>query len=195
MTKKQLAEWLQAGINKTGISQSELARRMDLTPEKINLILHFKRRMQMSEAIKASEIMDFPLPIENRMISVMGYVGAGAEVIPVGGNDALHEVDMGYPIPPDLVGVIVRGDSMFPIFEDGDLVAYRGEPLTPDQAIGETCVVQLADGRILIKKVRRGSQPGLFTLTSANAPDIEDVPLEWAREFVMRFSRKFWRKN
>lgn len=195
MTPHELAKWLQTGIDKTGINQSELARRMGLTPGKINLILHGKRRMQMSEATKASDIMDYPLPNENRIIPVMGYVGAGAEVIAESNNGALHEVEMGFPIPPDLIGVIVRGDSMFPIFEDGDLVAYRGEPLTPEQAIGETCVCQLADGRILIKRVRRGSQPGLFTLTSANAPDIEDVPLEWAREFVMRFSRKFWRKN
>jgi len=195
MTPNQLAKWLQQGINKTGITQSDLARRMGLTPGKINLILHGKRRLQMQEAVKASEIMDFPLPNENRTIAVMGYVGAGAEVFSVSDNDVLHEVDMGFPIPPDLVGVIVRGDSMFPIFEDGDLVAYHGAEMSPDQAIGQTCVVQLADGRMLIKKVRRGSQPGLYTLSSANAPDIEDVPLDWAREFVMRFSRKYWRKS
>jgi len=196
MTPNQMANWLKRAIDETDVTQTELARRTGLTPGKVSLIISGKRQLKDGEAFKVSEALNYPLPNENRIIPVMGYVGAGAEVIPVSGNDALHEVDMGYPIPPGLIGVIVRGDSMFPIFEDGDLVAYRGEELTPEQAIGqEACVVQLADGRILIKKVRMGSQPGLFTLSSSNAPDIEDVPLEWAREFVLRFSRNFWRKG
>lgn len=195
MNTQSMADWLRRAIDKADISQTEVARRTGLTPGKINLILHGKRQLKDGEAIKVSRELDYPLPNENRTIAVMGYVGAGAEVFAVSGNDALHEVDMGYPIPPGMVGVIVRGDSMYPIFEDGDLVAYRGEELSPEQAIGETCVVQLTDGRMLIKKVRRGSRPGLFTLTSANAPDIEDVALEWAREFVARYSHKLWRKG
>lgn len=83
---------------------------------------------------------------------------------------------------------------MYPVFEDGDLVAYGGQAMTPDAAIGQTCIVQLSDGRMLIKTVRRGTAPGLYTLTSTNAADIEDVQIEWAREFVMRMPRKFWQK-
>lgn len=32
----------------------------------------------------------------------------------------------------------------------------------------------------MVKTVRRGSQSGLYTLVSLNAPDIEDVALLWA---------------
>ena len=97
-------------------------------------------------------------------------------------------------MPAGTVGAIVRGDSMFPIFEDGDLVAYAGDELTPDIAVGKTCMVKLEDDRMLIKTVRRGSGSGLYTLTSTNAPDIEDVRIIWARSLVMRISRDFWRK-
>lgn len=46
--------------------------------------------------------------------------------------------------------------------------------------IGRRAVVRLADDRVLVKTVRRGSQSGLYTLVSLNAPDIEDVALLWA---------------
>ena len=41
--------------------------------------------------------------------------------------------------------------------------------------INQLAVVQLSDGRIMVKTLRNGSQPGLFTLTSFNAADIVDA--------------------
>jgi hypothetical protein len=194
MTPQQIAEWLARSLDKSDTSQSELGRKMGLTPDKINNIVHGRREMSAVEVLTAAQIMDVALPNENRTILVMGYIGAGAEVYPINDGDGLLEVEADVPVPPGAVGAVVRGDSMYPVFEDGDLVAYGGEPLTPEQAVGKTCIVQLSDGRMLIKKVRFGSKPGLYTLTSWNAPDIEDVPLDWARKFIMRFAAESWRK-
>jgi len=194
MKREQIADWLKTSLKSSTYNQSTLAEELGLTPSMINNIIHGRREMSAVEVLTTAKILDVALPSENRTILVMGYVGAGAEVYPVNDGALFLEVEANVPVPPGTVGAIVHGDSMYPIFEDGDLVAYGGEPLAPEQAVGEMCIVQLADGRLLIKKVRRGSQPGLYTLTSSNAPDIEDVPLEWAREFVMRFSRKYWRK-
>lgn len=111
-------------------------------------------------------------------VPLKGYVGAGQAVYAIddGGDDTVEA-------PPysdeNTIAVQVRGDSMFPVFEDGTLL-YYSRRLPPVEMINRRCVVHLADGRILVKTLRRGSVPGLYTLTSFNAPDMEDEVVEWA---------------
>ncbi len=68
---------------------------------------------------------------------------------------------------------------MLPLYEDGTLL-YYSKVLSPESMINKRCVAKLADERILVKTLRRGSERGLWTLVSLNAPDIEDVVVEWA---------------
>jgi phage repressor protein C with HTH and peptisase S24 domain len=109
-------------------------------------------------------------------------------------NDGpLQEVSLDFPVKEGTGAVVIRGSSMLPVFEDGDLVGYHREGRPPDQVVGRTCVLRLADGRVFIKKLRRGSQTGLFTLTSPSADDIEDVAVEWAAPYRFRIPRDEWR--
>jgi len=196
MDQKSIAKWLSDSLKKSGKTQTELAEAIGLTQTMVSNIKNLRREMSAVEVFKAAEFLGVPLPNEKNILEVRHYIGAGAQVIPIDdGGEPIYEVEVDFPLPHGAIGAIVRGDSQYPIFEDGDLVAYGGDLLTPEQAIGETCIVQLADGRMLIKKVRRGSQPGLYTLTSTNAPDIEDVAVESARAFIMRISRRYWRKS
>ncbi|WP_244436152.1 XRE family transcriptional regulator [Sinorhizobium fredii] len=127
-------------------------------------------------------------------VSIFGYVGAGAEVLPH--NDSEHhgldEVEVDFPIPEGTGAVIVRGESQMPIFEDGDLIGYHKEGRPPADLVGRMCIVRLADGRMFIKKIKRGSGPGFFTLTSSNAADIDDVVIEWAAPYRFRIPREEW---
>lgn len=67
------------------------------------------------------------------------------------------------------------------IAENGWLVYYdeRREPITDDM-IGEICVVGLADGRVLVKKVYRGKSHGLFDLVSVAYETLKDQEIAWA---------------
>ncbi len=67
---------------------------------------------------------------------------------------------------------------MLPHYEDGDII-YYSRNLPPEEMRNRRCVVKLADGRMLVKTLRRGSTDDLWTLTSTNAADIEDVLVEW----------------
>jgi phage repressor protein C with HTH and peptisase S24 domain len=136
-------------------------------------------------------------PDRGNTIAVVGYVGAGAEIHPIddfekGGG--LDEIELDFPVPPGTTAVIVRGESMMPVFEDGDCIGYYRDGSPPAELIGKTCVVKLMDGRTFIKKIRRGSTPGLFTLVSSNASDIEDVAIDWAGKLRFRIPRDEWRK-
>lgn len=192
MSKTNWSTWVEEARKSVGWTQTRLGEETGLSQVKLSNIKRGIRDLSADEARSISAATGFPLPEEGEEMNVLGYVGAGAEVFPIDDGDPMHKVVL--PLPKGSVGAIIRGDSMFPIFEDGDLVAYSGETVEPESALGTTCIVQVADGRMLIKTVRRGSEPGLYTLTSANAPDIEDVELDWAREFIMRMPRKFWHR-
>lgn len=69
--------------------------------------------------------------------------------------------------------------------DDGSLIYFedqKTEP-TPD-LIGEVCAVETEDGRVLVKRLLRGSAPGLFDLESIVGPTIKDVRLRWAAEIT-----------
>jgi phage repressor protein C with HTH and peptisase S24 domain len=116
-------------------------------------------------------------------VPVVGYVGAGAEIYSMDDHHkggGLDEV----PAPPgssgNEVALVVRGDSMYPAYHDGDTIYYNEHADTEDKLLGRECVVRMVDGRTMIKTVTRGSRIGSYTLLSHNAQPITDVALEWA---------------
>lgn len=112
------------------------------------------------------------------LVPLKGKIGAGQAVYPIedGGDDMVEA-------PPsasdNTVAVQVAGASMLPVFFDGWLLYYSRQ-LPPEAMVNKICVAQLADGRLLVKTMRPGLSPGLWTLWSANADPIEDVAVEWA---------------
>lgn len=107
-----------------------------------------------------------------RVIPLVGAVGAGAEILPM---DSLGYVEAPPGVAgPNTVAVLVRGDSMLPVYRDGDIIYYdRHEE--PVGLVGRDAVVELEDGRSMLKQIMVGSAPGLWTLISHNAAPIIDV--------------------
>ena len=208
------APWVKAALEHADMSGAELARHLT---ERLGRSIDRAavQKMQMTEGtgktkprsvaademIAIAEITGYPMPRTGEpfySVNVVGYVGAGSEVRPFDDHEmgaGLETVETDFPVKPGTVAVIVRGDSMLPIFEDGDLIGYMEDSADPTTLIGKTCVVRLMDGRTFIKKLRRGSDDGVFTLVSANASDIEDVEIEWARRYRFRIPADEWRSS
>lgn len=121
-----------------------------------------------------------------RTVRLAGYVGAGAEVLPVGDSDGGDDIELPPGAPPDAGAVIVRGDSMYPRYLDGEVLFYSTDGLPPDALIGKECVVRLSDGRMLVKTVRKGSRKNRYTLESYNAPPLENQEIDWAAPIKWR---------
>lgn len=69
--------------------------------------------------------------------------------------------------------------------EDGALIYFEDQRTPPEADLyGIPCVVETEDGRVLVKRLKRGSAPGLYNLESDFGPVIEDVRLAWAAEVV-----------
>jgi transcriptional regulator with XRE-family HTH domain len=117
-------------------------------------------------------------------IPVIGYVGAGAAVYPVDDlakGDAYDTVERPPFVKGSAVAVEVRGDSLVPVAEDGWRLIYSGErTIMEDEVLNRLCVVELIDGRMLVKRIVRGSKPQRYHLISTNAPMIEDAEIVWA---------------
>jgi phage repressor protein C with HTH and peptisase S24 domain len=120
-----------------------------------------------------------------RQIPVKGFVGAGAIV---------EVLDDQYPfpkfetvdIPPDgeVEALVVRGESQWPRFLDGEIILYDPRPAIPADLVDQYAVVQTKDGRKLIKVLRRGVGADRWRLDTHNAKAEEDVELIGAWRYL-----------
>jgi len=114
-------------------------------------------------------------------VPVVGIVSAGEGWVQTDelAGEAI-EFDLG---AHDTIGLEVRGDSMAPVYRNGDfLICHRQFGPNADNCIGLDCVIKTASGQNFVKILRRGSRPARFNLRSYNpaVEDIEDVALAWA---------------
>lgn len=189
---------------KAGYSQPVLAKMMGTTKNQLIKLEKGDRQLSLDWIEKAADALgvdagDLVSDSDARdVVSAVGYVGAGAVVHTIDDYEkgaGLESIELDFPVKHGTVAVIVRGDSMLPIFEDGDVIGYIQEGSDPSSLIGDLCVVKVVDGPTYIKKLKRGSARGLFTLVSSNASDIEDVAIEWAARYQFHLPRHAWRKR
>ncbi len=132
----------------------------------------------------------------HNQISVMGRIGAGAEILPEFEQispEGLFEIEADVPLPEGMIGFEVIGDSQYPRYDEGDIIVCRAEGASPeDIPPGAEAAVRTSDGRRFLKRVWPSSSG--FTLESHNAPPIHDVGLEWASEVGTVIRRNKWRK-
>lgn len=180
-----------------GWSMRTLAARADINYDSVNKYCRGEvlqprgdnmQRLASALGVSAEWLRDGDL--RSLSFPVVGYTGAGDGWIPVedhqpgNGMDTV-EVDFTHLDP---VAVRVRGDSMQPVYRDGEaIIGSRVRGAILDEVIGSDCIVLTADGRGLVKIVQRGSGPHLFRLRSYNPlhEDIEDVALEWAAPIIL----------
>jgi len=127
---------------------------------------------------------------KNRAAQAVGYVGAGAEILPFDDHSpgSLEEVEILPGVPEDAALVIVRGNSMYPRYFENEMLLYVRRMDDPRDHVGKECVVALDDGRMLVKMLRRANG-GLFNLESWNAPLIEGVAIQWAAPVLGRVNK------
>jgi len=117
-------------------------------------------------------------------IPVVGYVGAGSQIVPfddVTESEGFASVERPPFVRGSAVAVEVKGDSLFPVAENGWRLVYAGDQtLNETDVLNRLCVVKLRDETTLVKRVIRGSKQGRYHLVSTNAPMIEDADLAWA---------------
>ena len=117
-----------------------------------------------------------------RKVPLIGYVGAGEGWVPFDGDGPIDEIEVAVEGGP-AVGLLVRGDSMFPVYRDGDILVGTKRPTSsPRSLIGADCIVETSTGERYVKFLAKSPVRGRFNLKSYNPrhADLENVELNWA---------------
>ena len=162
-----------------GISTGYLSR---LETGGRNVSLKYLPRIAAELAVKESDLVtnaDDP-PIRT---SVMGYANAGGDTITFAdGQGPFDDVEAPSWATEKTVAVRIRGTSLGRLL-DGWLAFYDDRKDPPDESIvGFMCVCGLADGRVVIKKLRAGSSKGLYHLESETEATLFDQRVDWAAQ-------------
>jgi transcriptional regulator with XRE-family HTH domain len=110
--------------------------------------------------------------------AMIGYVSNGAEVLFYqGDNGASMNLSVRVNDSDTTAFALkVESDSLYPTAENGWELVFAPDPATTEaEMLNRLCVVELADGRTLIKRVMSGTKPGHYHLASSSAPMIAAV--------------------
>ena len=179
---------------KTGLSVSYVSRlesgERNLSIKNLNLFAH-------AFGISPSEIIEKPHDRLAFTAPVMGRIGAGAEIMPADEQvptEGLYEIETVFPLPEDAIAFEVVGESMWPRYDEGDIIICWRQGINVNEILGWEAAVRTTDGRRFLKRVLKGAEPETYDLESHNAPPIRSVKLDWiaAIQSVIRSGQ--WKK-
>ncbi|WEJ60200.1 hypothetical protein [Devosia sp. FJ2-5-3] len=113
---------------------------------------------------------------------IVGRAGASTEgrIEFVDADGGIGEVEIPEGATEDSVAIEIEGYSQG-FIADGCLIFYTEVHMAPtDDMLGTIVVVGTDDGEVLLKRLLRGSKPGLFDLESINGPMLKDRRVIWA---------------
>jgi transcriptional regulator with XRE-family HTH domain len=141
------------------------------------LTIAWMNRIAVALGCEPRDLIGYSVPL-------IGYIGPGAEVHGAEGRliGGAPEIVEHPPVGGGaLVALRVQGQTMYPRYENGDLIYYYNEPgVRETECLNRECVLKLRDGPTYLKKLLKGRHHHRYTLRSHNAPDIEEVDVEWA---------------
>jgi hypothetical protein len=169
-------------VKKDGRDMKALSRAMGQGETFVRDMLKRGRKPNIEAVIALADVLGLTVgelvgvePVMRSRARLVGYVGAGGAVYPPGDDVEWIEAPPG--APEGIEALEVKNGSMLPAYRDGDRLFIEPNDYDPAQIIGEECVVDLADGRRLLKVLRRGSEENRWNLESFNADLIENVEI------------------
>lgn len=172
-------------VKKNGMTYTELAERTGMSRSYLSKIRNGEKRLNITTMQRLASALDCkPEDIIGRklMIPVVGYIGAGHQVFTLEPESVgvMDEVEAPPGADGDMAALRVRGNSMFPVYHEGDILFYRVVCNFDESYLNRDCVVKVENGLLLVKRLRRGNSPGRFHLESYNAPALENHLISWA---------------
>ena len=178
----------------SGLSAEQVAERMGTSPQHLGRLEKGQRRLSQKWIDRAATafgcepaavISELPdINGTQKMIPLVGFIGAGQMYYSSskGRWVACGEVS---PPPGDTQGlkaVRVEGDSLWPVYRDGDTLYFRPSEGIGTDCEGSDCIVQVAGGDAYIKRLE--GRPGAYRLEGYNQPPMADVEIQWAAKIL-----------
>jgi DNA-binding Xre family transcriptional regulator len=181
-------------MDQKGVKPTTLSQRVGTSKTLVKDLLTKTSDVQFSTLRKLASALDVELGdlLALPRVPIIGKIGAGGTVVFLAlQDDEQLDAEDSVLRPPGvagkLVALIVEGSSMFPKYRDGDIIyIQRDHEGVIEDDIGDDCAVRLKTGETYVKQLALGSEPGRFTLRSLNAPDMENVEVEWATRVIFK---------
>lgn len=172
-----------------GIKAKRLSKVAGLGETAVRDLMDTVEDPRVSTLIKLADALEVPASsLFGTQVPVLGRIGAGGSIL-FEESDEPELVDRPPGASGRLMALRVTGDSMMPVYRDGDIIYVNRdhEGVLPDY-LGEECAVHTIDGGTFLKVLTIGGQSNRYTLRSFNAVDMENVEVLWASPvlFVMR---------
>lgn len=162
---------LRAGLNETAVRDAI---------EKGNPTYRTLVALALERGMNPAELA-FGAVMPKTEIKVVGIVSAGdGWTAPDDPDDGVIEFAIN---GGNMIAIEVRGDSMFPVYRDGDfLICERRQGYDMRSYVGLDCAIKTKAGDGYVKKLLSGSRAGRFDLQSYNISYdyIRDSEIEWA---------------
>lgn len=190
---KEIQAAIEREMKRVGIAAKPLSIAAKLGPTAVRDILKDDTQdVKLGTLARLASVLDVDLEVllGAPRVPVVGFIGAGGTVIFE--DMGVEETVLRPPaISGPLIALEVRGDSMLPKYEPGDVVyIQRNHDGILPEYVGEYCAVRLTSGETFLKRLAFGSGEGRWTLQSLNAADMTDVELEWATPVLFIMPRR-----
>lgn len=177
-----IRESLQRAMIRRGIKAKPLAIAAGLNETAVRDVLERSNNPRVGTLIKLADALEMSVTeMFGGRVPLLGKIGAGGTVL--FDEDADPETVDAPPgeNPARMMALLVVGDSMRPVYRDGDIVYVRRDHdgVLPEY-LGEECAVHTVDGGTFLKTLAPGTKASHYTLRSFNADDIENVEVVWA---------------
>ena len=134
--------------------------------------------------------------VRRNIVMVEGLVGAGGAIDTSSENtgpDGLEEIEVPFPLPDNAAAYRVAGDSMFPRYDDGDIIIVVKREQPPMDLLNFETLVTTSEGSRFLKRIVPGARKGQFDLESFNAPPMRNVKIRSATEVHSVVRRGKWK--
>lgn len=202
ITQEKARAFVRRAMEKTGLDATNLARQAKVSPSTLTRLLSGSAKTTLSAKtmLKISDVAGIPSPLSEdgavlyRQVPLFGYVGAGEKIIPCHDAEAIDLVEAPAWADDGTSALVVKGDSMFPAYWDGDIVFFDANCRhTAEDCLFAESIVYLEDGEVYIKQVHPSGTDGKYILISYNAAPIMNVKIKWASPIT--FVDRRFRKN
>lgn len=189
--------WFHARLRDKNMSMSQLAKLLGIDKASVSLRFSGKRHIRAAFAADLARILGQPYAevmkragVDMRgtgatvtgpqSIPLVGHIDGNGKVTIIDWRSREREFDIAGSFPSDTVCLQYRTTHTKNDIYDGWLAVISPPRKIDDgDMLDRYCIVGLRDGSIYQRVVRRGYNPGMYTLIAPPEPPIHDAEIEW----------------